>query len=283
MGARRTSIFTSIELAALIERAEADFMAQCVAVSPDDPATNGNFAMTLGSGIATFGGTSSPFTKVAGAGFGDQPSRDEIERVERRIADSHGVPQFEVATLADPQLVESLTSRGYRLVGFENVLGRSIDPTELAGMADSAAVVVKPADERLELWLDVVVRASLSPETVGVHEHETFGVPELERSELAMRRAGSRPYLAEIDGTPAGGGGLRIAGRIAQLTGAATLPEYRRRSVQTALVQARLIDAVNEGCDLAVVTTQPGSVSQFTMQKMGFDLLYSRAILDKPV
>ena len=33
--------------------------------------------------------------------------------------------------------------------------------------------------------------------------------------------------------------------------------------------------------DIAVVTTQPGSKSQQNMQRQGFDLLYTRAILLK--
>jgi hypothetical protein len=33
------------------------------------------------------------------------------------------------------------------------------------------------------------------------------------------------------------------------------------------------------GCDVAVVTTQPGSWSQQNAQRRGFDLLYTRAIL----
>jgi ribosomal protein S18 acetylase RimI-like enzyme len=69
---------------------------------------------------------------------------------------------------------------------------------------------------------------------------------------------------------------------VAQLTGAATAPAYRRRGVQTALLSARLVEAARAGCDIAVVTTQPGSKSQQNVQRRGFHLLYTRAILVKP-
>jgi hypothetical protein len=49
--------------------------------------------------------------------------------------------------------------------------------------------------------------------------------------------------------------------------------------VQTALLSARLADAAAAGCDIAVVTTQPGSGSQQNVQCGGFGLLYTRAIL----
>ena len=84
----------------------------------------------------------------------------------------------------------------------------------------------------------------------------------------------------------AGVGGFerRVFGRslfegVAQLCGAATLPKHRRHGVQSALLAARLEIASRAGCDVAVVTTQPGSKSQENVQKQGFELLYTRAIL----
>jgi len=77
----------------------------------------------------------------------------------------------------------------------------------------------------------------------------------------------------------AGGASMRLTDGVAQLCGAATLPAHRRRGVQTALLEERLAIAAAAGCDLAVVTTQPGSKSQQNVQARGFDLLYTRAIL----
>jgi GNAT superfamily N-acetyltransferase len=59
----------------------------------------------------------------------------------------------------------------------------------------------------------------------------------------------------------------------------ATLPAHRRHGVQSALLATRLERAGRAGCDVAVVTTQPGSKSQENVQKHGFELLYTRAIL----
>jgi GNAT superfamily N-acetyltransferase len=77
----------------------------------------------------------------------------------------------------------------------------------------------------------------------------------------------------------AGGGSLYLHDGVALLCGAATLPAHRRRGVQAALLQARLAHARAMGCELAVVTTQPGSKSQQNVQRAGFELIYSRAIL----
>jgi N-acetylglutamate synthase-like GNAT family acetyltransferase len=90
-----------------------------------------------------------------------------------------------------------------------------------------------------------------------------------------------RRYIALHDGVVAGGASLRMTEGIAQLTGAATAPAHRRRGIQTALLAARLADAAAADCEIAVVTTQPGSRSQQNAQRQGFDLLYTRAILVK--
>jgi GNAT superfamily N-acetyltransferase len=88
-------------------------------------------------------------------------------------------------------------------------------------------------------------------------------------------------YLAIEGSVAAGGGALRVDGDIAQLCGASTLPRFRRRGIQTALLRRRLADARAQGCRLATVTTQPGSKSNHNAQRQGFELLYPRAVLVK--
>jgi GNAT superfamily N-acetyltransferase len=89
-------------------------------------------------------------------------------------------------------------------------------------------------------------------------------------------------YLARERGSVAGGASVRVHDGVAILCGAATLPAHRRRGVQTALLATRLEEAGRSGCDLAVVTTQPGSKSQENVEKQGFALLYARAVLVRP-
>jgi GNAT superfamily N-acetyltransferase len=93
------------------------------------------------------------------------------------------------------------------------------------------------------------------------------------------RTSGFRRYVARVDGQAAGAASMRIDGDIAQLAGAATLPAFRRRGVQMALLRHRLLEAREAGCAFAVVTTQPGSTSQANVQRRGFALLYTRVIL----
>ena len=178
---------------------------------------------------------------------------------------------------------EFLTGRGYRLRGFENVLGRSLplDPPSTRG--GDIEVSLSPQEE-LATWLDVVVTGFANPDEQGLPSHESYPRGLLEDVMAGMAAAeGFARYLARRDGTAAGGASMRLAEGVAQLCGAATRPEHRRRGVQSALLAVRLDVASQAGCDIAVVTTQPGSKSQENVQRQGFALLYTRAVLVREV
>jgi GNAT superfamily N-acetyltransferase len=208
------------------------------------------------------------------------PSATALDEVERAFA-ARGAPvQVELAHLADPALGGALTERGYRLTSFENVLGCVLGEAAERPMPHGVDVRRSP-DEEFAAWMDVVADGFAHPDDQGVPSHEDFPRDVIERAERDLAAAGVVRYIARLDCVVAGGASLRIAGGVAQLAGAATAPAHRRRGVQTALLAARLADAASAGCDIAVVTTQPGSRSQQNVQRRGFDLLYTRAVLVK--
>jgi ribosomal protein S18 acetylase RimI-like enzyme len=274
-------IFASPELAARIESAEAALVAGAgAAVNP--PLANGaTLVQELAGGVAVFTSPGSPFNKLAGLGFGGPIEEAELSAVEEFFEAQEARVQVEVSSLADPGVVASLSRRGYELVGFENVLGLRLPMTP---RGTSARITIEVADtDDLEPWLDIVIAGFASPDPVGVPSHESFDAGAVRGAVRDLVRAGGvTQYLARCDGAAAGGASMRIDRGIAQLCGAATLPEQRRRGVQSALLDRRLADAGTAGCDLAVVTTQPGSKSHENVQKFGFELLYTRAVLLSP-
>ena len=76
-------------------------------------------------------------------------------------------------------------------------------------------------------------------------------------------------FVAEVNAVPIGVGVLHLAGTTALVDGAATLPPYRGRGAQTALLVARLHYARDQGCTYAVSRTERGSISQQNMAKLG--------------
>ncbi|WP_123027668.1 GNAT family N-acetyltransferase [Mycolicibacterium stellerae] len=272
-------LFCGTELAARIETAEAQLIA-----AGSDAALRRNpdlaFVTPVASGFACFGEEGAPFNKVVGLGFGGVPADDLMGEIEGAYAARGAPTQVELTNLANPEIGQMLTGRGYRLVAFENVLGRSLDAAARPRVFEGIEIR-ECGEDQLDDWLEVVVDGFAHPDTQGVATHEDFPRETVERAERDLVAAGARTYLALRGGVVAGGGGLRITDGVAQLIGAATAPEHRRQGVQTALLSTRLADAAAAGCDVAVVTTAPGSKSQQNVQRQGFQLLYTRAVLVK--
>lgn len=273
-----------IALAARIERAEARLLADgvvCVArrIGEGSDVLSRPFA----GGHAAFAEPGSPLNKVAGLGFEGVPPEEELALVEGEFARRECPVRVELSSLADPSVGAFLTRRGYALEGFEDVLGLRLPALDLPAI-DADVRVRNSGPDELEAWLEVTVTAFLTPDEQGVPSSETFEAEVLRRVVRDFVQAeGMTRFIAERSGVPAGGGSLRVAGGVAQLCGAATLPAHRRRGVQTALLVERLAAAGRAGCDFAVVTTQPGSKSQANARRRGFALLYTRAVLVRPV
>jgi GNAT superfamily N-acetyltransferase len=244
----------------------------------------------IAGGAAVFTGPGEPYNKAIGLGFGPPLDVQALEEIERAFEERQTPLQVELATLADSGLAVQLARRGYYLTNFENVLGLELTTEfleqaerRLAAAAENG-LAVETAPE-LSVWIDAVITGFEHPDVFdGPASHESFPRGLLERVYRDQKDApGFRQYLARRTGEVAGGGAMRVDEGVAQLCGAATLPPHRRRGVQSTLLQARLLDAARSGCDLAVVTTQPGSKSQENVQRVGFVLLYSRAILIREI
>jgi ribosomal protein S18 acetylase RimI-like enzyme len=237
----------------------------------------------LGGGAAVFAG-GTPFDKVIGLGF-EPLDLDAFDAFERAVHERGGTVQVEPSTMADPGVAKALTQRGYALIGFENVLGLALETAAAAKQqrGDAPRVDAVRPEESAD-WIALMAEGFAHPDTFdGPPSHEAFArdaIAQVMRDVSAV--PGYRGFLARRDRTLAGAASVRLHAGIAQLTGATTLPDHRRRGVQTALLRARLAFAAKEGCDLAVVTTQPGSVSQQNVMRQGFSLLYARAILSLP-
>jgi GNAT superfamily N-acetyltransferase len=277
--ARRLPLFCDTALAERIERAEAELIARASEAAGRRAGAAG-FVIPLCGGVASFAEEGSPFNKVAGLGFDGAPRAAALEEIEQAFTARGAPAQIELAHLADPAVAALLSARGYRLTSFENVLGMVL--ADAPQQVTPPGVEVRPSgDDEFEAWVEVVADGFAHPDTQGVPSHEEFPREVIARAERDAAAAGVLRYLALCDGAIAGGASLRMSEGIAQLTGAATAPAHRRRGVQTALLMARLTDAAAAGCDIAVVTTQPGSRSQQNVQRQGFDLLYTRAVLVK--
>ena len=275
-------MFTTASLAARIERAECGSLKELASVAAARPGAD-VFARELGGGVATFLAAGSPANKLFGLGFAALPAAEELAAVEDAFAARAAPLIAEVSSLADPGVGKLLTSRGYQLIGFENVLGLALRPADFETAMDPSIQIAPIDSSDNQAWMDAVTTGFLNPDTYdGPPSHESPTREELERVLGETFAASSfERILARRNGSVAGGASLRLQDGVALLAGAATVPEHRRRGVQTAMLRYRLRDAARRGCDVATVTTSPGSKSTDNVQRFGFAVLYARAILLK--
>jgi GNAT superfamily N-acetyltransferase len=87
-------------------------------------------------------------------------------------------------------------------------------------------------------------------------------------------RKDDRWYLqiTEVDGQPGAAGVLCIHEGVALFGGSATVPELRRRGLQSALLEERMHYAFDHGCDLAMMVAEAGSNSQRNAERKDFQI-----------
>jgi GNAT superfamily N-acetyltransferase len=223
----------------------------------------------IAGGIATFSGIDSPITQAFGVGLFGPVSEGELDQLEDFFF-SRGAPvALELCPFIHPSLIGLLKARPYRLEEFSNVLVRQLRPHEN---------IVTPES-------DLKVRAALPQESTQYSEivaeafSEYLPISETLRRviESFSRRASGRCFLALAGNEIAAGGCVSEDQRLAEFYGAATLAGFRKRGAQSLLIAARLQWAVEQHCDLATTTTQPGSSSQRNYERAGFRVVYTRA------
>jgi len=136
-----------------------------------------------------------------------------------------------------------------------------------------------------EFECDLEVR-EIGPEealTFGGIVRESFEWPEGMQRVIAgaVGRPGWHHYMAHDGDTPAATAAHFVHGEVAWIDFAATLPEFRGRSAQKALVARRIRDAAAEGCRMITVETAEqrpdhDAPSYRNMLKMGFKEAYLR-------
>ncbi|MFO0952705.1 MAG: GNAT family N-acetyltransferase [Isosphaeraceae bacterium] len=231
----------------------------------------------VGQGFATFFGPGSPLSQAQGIGLDGPASEADLDALDAFFDAHSAAPSVEVASLADPGLLPALCQRGYHVAEQTHVLARAlpgVDP--LHGMADGLNISRVRED-------DATARAACSRAVLRGFFDGPDEPPEamLEVIDAMTAAAGASLWFARVGDAPAAGATLLIHDRLAMFAGDATVPEFRRRGVQCALIAARLAEAARLGCDAAVACTQPGSGSQRNYERMGFRLVYCRTLMNR--
>jgi len=226
----------------------------------------------IGSGYAVFAGVDSPLTQAFALGFDGAVGDGEIAELETFFAEHDSATNIEVSHHADMSLTMTLMDRGFRISEYSNVLLRRLGPGDDFPIASGNEIHQVGGDEITTLAQTVArgFAESEDPAPALVDVMETF-----------FQQANSLCFAATRGGRLAGGGAIFVRDGVAALAGASTLPEFRKLGIQSDLLKTRLKIAAEKGCELAMVTTLPGSLSQRNMEKLGFQVVYARTKFTK--
>jgi GNAT superfamily N-acetyltransferase len=190
-----------------------------------------------------------------------------LDEIERFFLD-RGAPVFhEVSPMAGVAALDLLCARNYRPVEISSVLYQSI---EKPLHEPKGPIRVRVMDsEETKLWTDISTRGWTSDHPELLDFFVQFG-------KISSARPQSVYFLAEFEGNPGAAGILCLDEGVALFGGAATIPEMRRRGLQSALLRERMRYAFDHGCDLASMAAEAGSNSQRNAERNGFQIAYTR-------
>jgi hypothetical protein len=272
-------LHATLALAQRVERTEIDFCAVGAGVG----VPGGAAAIDVGGGRGVCGQPGSPMNKVLGLGLGVAVTDEDLDALEQFYDERETPIQIELCPLVSSDLVAKLHHRGYVLKGFENELACELPrPPSFPGSfgGTDLHVEVLTGDRDVEAFLRATVEGFAVPDTA---PHPPDGpAPDIMDTIGSAMRQFIHPdivrYLVRIDGDPAGAAASVITNGVLGIFGTGTRPAYRRRGIQSAIV-AKALEAATGQADLAIATTEPGSISQRTFERFGFQVLYTRAIL----
>ena len=217
---------------------------------------------------AVFDGVNSPVTQTFGLGVFEDVTPAALDEIERFFG-KHGAPvNHEVSPLAGVPALDLLCSRGYRPIELSSVVYQAVAKAAAPQRAADIQVRMIAPDEA-GIWAQTSALG-------WIDDHPEFEEFLLEFGKILTAREGLTCFLAEIDGQPAAAGALSIHAGVALFAGSSTVPKFRRRGLQAALLEARMQLAAERGCDLAMMVAQAGSGSQRNAERQGFRIAYTR-------
>jgi GNAT superfamily N-acetyltransferase len=260
-------VFSDLGLSRRLERAEGRACVQFAEARRRIFPDSGAEWMECAGAFAVFDGIDSPVTQTFGLGIFEELSAGSLDTIERFFLDRGAQVLHEVSPLAGVAALSLLCSRQYRPIEIGSVLYRPVENTAAEEHGHIGVRVTGP--DEAQVWTHISARG-------WTHEHPELLDFLLQTGAISSGRQQSVCFLAEVDGKPGAAGALCIHDGVALFAGAATIPEMRRRGLQTALLKERMRYAFDHGCDLAMMVAEAGSDSQRNAERRGFRIAYTR-------
>jgi GNAT superfamily N-acetyltransferase len=165
----------------------------------------------------------------------------------------------------DDELMRALVKHGLYQSDFKNEYYRA--PRRDMPAFSEGVTVRAFANDMLDEFADLVLEIDETP----VETREA--TRRIRRAEFVNWRG----YVAYVDGQAAAHCALYIRDGTGSFGFMDTNARFRGRGAQTALLNQRIADCAEAGCDLCLCQAVPGSVSARNIQRAGFHLAYTKA------
>lgn len=263
--------FIDLEFVKRLEMASAQSGKSCAEGAQKLNPNIGATSEEIAGGIAVYAGVDSPVTQALGLGLTGPVDDSELDRLENFYRSRASATAIELCPFAGIPLYEALAKREFRLLEVSNVLFRELNATDKFPQPPDGVTVREAGPDDEYVFTQTVAQgfAELSPITDSL----------LDCMRGFYRSVGHHAFIAFVDGTAAGGASAFAFDGVAGMFGASTLPQFRGRGVQSALLAVRMRWAAKHGCDLAKGITLPGSTSHRNHERLGFRVAYTRTKL----
>ena len=259
-------MFITKELALKIENcinnSHVQFTSQC---------TNGS-VLKVGTGAAFFSGDNSFFSQVIGWGFDttEEQFSSEIQEIEAfYLKLKYRQIDIELCPFVGNVIFSELSKRGYQITELNNISVLDLSRVGFAAVPTQEDCSIRPIDALyLDEWAASVASGFEYDEAIAQFYRYA-------KAECVT------PFGVFIHNKLVAGGTIAIHNGIADLGITSTLPAWRNRGLQKSLLSARIEYAIQAGASIATVTTAPGSISDLNIQKMGFQMAYTRIKLGR--
>lgn len=228
--------------------------------------------LTVAGAPVIYGGAGIPVNRAIGLGMHGAVTAADLDAVENFYTERHADTVIDLCPLAHHSLLNLIQARGYHVRTWMSMLFVTLPSVTVT--LNPALRVTRATPDQADLWLATSAR--------GFDESDEVDPNTLRVLTPNFYATDAHCYFAWFSGLPISTGGMYFHNGVVELGGTSTLLAHRQQGAQSALIQHRLNDAYELGCDLAVVLTTPGSASQRNMERRGFQLAYTRAICARP-
>jgi len=218
----------------------------------------------LAGGVAAFTETGSPVNHLSAAGLTEPITDQRLAEVESFFAEFES--DFE-AWVAPERDLAPFVARGYPDPTTIRVFARPALPVDAIAGTITVERVKHGSTDEAETYGRLAAVAFGSPAPVMVRLFAAFfAVPGIDL------------YRASVDGAVAGVARLVIDRDLAEFGGGATLPEFRGRGVQQAMLRHRINEACAAGCSILVTEAEPETGSTRNILRAGFEAAFDYSV-----